>query len=191
MPIELTFLDTDKGNEALETIKHYFKPNTKYPDYYIDFFTKWSLINPLYNACSNNYSEACRVIDFGEKNESILWNDTIEEYTHDLVSFECVGDGKNDAVPKDYVKTATLHLRSELYINDGCSNCRKACNPSEVSNFDFNKLDATMRILYQIRCNLFHGDKSELDGDQGERNKKLVEIGDKILENIFQRLAED
>ena len=192
MPIELTFKNTDKGNEALETIKNYIKHNAEYPRCYIDFFKNWSFINPLYNACSDKTDcEPCRVIDFGAKNETILWNDSIEQYTRDLVSLECVGDGKNNSHPDIFVKTATLHLRRELYIDDVCSHCRKGCNHSEVSDYDFNKLDATMRILYQIRCNLFHGDKTELEGKQGDRNKELVDIGDKILNNIFQRLADD
>ena len=194
MPIELTFVDTDKGTKALETINHYFKHNTKYPNCYHDFFTKWSLINPLYNACSNNNnSEACRVIDFGKMNKS-LWSKTIEDYTKKLVSIECVGDGKNNLSPNKYVKTATLYLRKELDIVDGCSDCRKigtTCSSCEIPNDNFNKLDATMRILYQIRCNLFHGDKPELKGKQGDRNKGLVDIGDKILNNIIQRLADD
>jgi hypothetical protein len=193
MPIERTFVDSGKGKDALDIIKHYVRHNTEYPSCYHAFFTKWSLINPLYNACSRERREPCRVIDFGEKNES-LWSQGIEDYTKTLVSCECVGNGKNDALPDEFVRTATLHLRRELnIIVDVCSNCSKTntCDRSEISNPNFHKLDATMRILYQIRCNLFHGDKPELDGEQGDRNKELVGIGDKILTNIFQSLADN
>lgn len=148
----------------------------------------------MYNACSDKSGcEPCRVIDFGKKNES-LWSQDIEDYTKTLVSRECVGKGKNDALPDEFVRTATLHLRRELnIIVDVCSNCRKinTCDRREISNANFHKLDATMRILYQIRCNLFHGDKPELDGYQGDRNKELVGIGDKILTNIFQSLTDN
>ena len=43
-----------------------------------------------------------------------------------------------------------------------------------------------MRILYQIRCNLFHGDKSELEDP---RNLKLVGLGDEILRAILTELV--
>ena len=48
-----------------------------------------------------------------------------------------------------------------------------------------------MRILYQIRCNLFPGDKPELIGSQGVRNKELVRIGNEILTHILHQLAQD
>ncbi len=194
MSIEQTFVDVDKGKEALDTIKHYVKHGTDYPEFYHNFFTKWTLINPLYNACSTKKDcEPRRITDFGEKNEN-LWDPAIEDYTKMLVRLECVGEGKNDLLPNEYVRTATLHLRRELHITDDvCSDCRKknTCDCSEMLNANFHKLDATIRILYQIRCNLFHGDKPELEGNQGERNKKLIKIGDRILTDILQNLADD
>lgn len=190
MSIRQIFLNHDEGEEALEVINHYINNKKAYPDYYYDFFLQWSLINPLYNACSRYEKEVCRVIDFGKKIEN-LWNVNIESLSKKLVALECVGVGKNGAQPNKYVRLATLYLRKEFQLNSNiCSNCKKKeyCKPDGINNF--RKLDAIMRILYQIRCNLFHGDKPELMESQGERNKKLLRIGNDILTNILQQLTQ-
>lgn len=190
MPINQTFIYPDQAKEALKVIKHYVRYKEEYPNYYYDFFFKWSLINPLYNAYSNDISEGYRVKVFGKKNSS-LWNESIENYSKKLVSLECVGKGRNDAIPRDDIKQATLFLRKEFQINsdDICRTCRKIYSCTNQSLDDFQKFEAIMKILYQIRCNLFHGDKPELNGAQGERNKKLVRIGNRILTNILQHFG--
>ena len=189
MSIKQIFLNRDEGEEALEVINHYINNKKAYPDYYYDFFLQWSLINPLYNACSRNKKEVCRVIDFGKKFGN-LWNDNIESLSKKLVALECVGVGRNGAQPNKYVRLATLYLRKEFQLNSNiCSNCKKKDYCERDGNYNFHKLDAIMRILYQIRCNLFHGDKPELIESQGERDKKLVRIGNEILTNILQQLT--
>jgi len=53
-------------------------------------------------------------------------------------------------------------------------------------------MEALMRILYQIRCNLFHGDKIEYkNGEQADRNKFLVNIGNKMLEKVLCSIVEN
>ncbi len=175
--------------EALDIIKHYYRHKKTYPIQYYDFFLHWSLINPLYNACSKNKKEVCKIIDFGKKYNEI-WDNKIKSLTKEIISLECVGNGKNDAPPNKFVKTATLFLRENLQLkSDVCLFCSKKNSCRENGNFDFDKFDAILRILYQIRCNLFHGDKPELEGPQGIRNKKLVSIGNEILIAILQQLA--
>ena len=80
MSIRQIFVNLDEGREALEVIKHYVKYKEEYPRPYYDFFLHWSLINPLYNACSSSDYEALRIVDFGEKMETALWNDKIESF---------------------------------------------------------------------------------------------------------------
>lgn len=199
MPIEKILVRRDDGIEALEIIKHYVNHKKEYPEYYFRFFIEWGMINSLYNACSNSSHEAFRVVDFGKKSESLCWNyGSIKDNTRELVSCECVGNGKSFELPNEYVRAATLYLRNELHIDSGsvCANCKKneLCNKikwNSISDFNNYKFAATMRILYQIRCNLFHGDKPELEGDQGERNKKLVENGDRILTDILHVLQSE
>jgi hypothetical protein len=52
----------------------------------------------------------------------------------------------------------------------------------------FECLEALLHIIYQIRCNLVHGDKIELTGEQGERNKELVKLANPIIEEILRNL---
>lgn len=187
MSIKHIFVNFDEGREASEVITHYIKYKEEYPRHYYDFFLHWNLINPLYNACSSKDYEALRIIDFGKKMEIYLWDDTLESLSKELVDLECVGDGRDDARPNKYVRLATLHLRKEFQLKSNtCSTCRKKDYCEQEENDDFHKLDAIMRILYQIRCNLFHGDKLELT----RRNKKLVRIGNNILTEILQRIAD-
>ncbi len=88
--------------------------------------------------------------------------------------------------------SATEYLRNELKIDSNiCDTCRKKkdiCNSDKIKNNEFEKLDAVMRIIYQIRCNLFHGDKSELNGPKGERNKHYVRIANEILLKILKSI---
>ncbi len=191
MSIKKKFLNRDEGEEALEVIKHYINHEKVYPKHYHDFFLHWSLINPLYNACSRNKKEVCRVIDFGKKIGN-LWDDNIKCLSRELVALECVGKGRNSAQPNKYVRLATLYLRKEFQLNSNiCSNCKKKDHCERDGNNNFHKMDAIMRILYQIRCNLFHGDKPELIESQGVRNKELVRIGNEILTHILHQLAQD
>ena len=115
----------------------------------------------------------------------------LEKLSKKLVSLECVGKGRNDAIPWNDIKQATLYLRKEFQINsdDICDTCRKKNSCTKQSLDGFQKFEAIMRILYQIRCNLFHGDKPDLYGAQGDRNKKLVYIGNRILTNILERIG--
>ncbi len=46
-----------------------------------------------------------------------------------------------------------------------------------------------MRILYQIRCNLFHGAKLAQNGYQKRRNQELVTQGTIALKNILKGVA--
>lgn len=49
------------------------------------------------------------------------------------------------------------------------------------------KMEEVFEILYGIRCNLFHGDKSLLD----DRDKKLIEFAYNILHDYMEKLVEE
>jgi len=173
-------------NKVITTIKNIIHNNIEYPDFYLKFFFNWSLINSWYNASSNETSETKRVVDFG-KTHNHLWNEEIEKKSKKLVEKECVGEGKNNK-PKPDVISATIYLRNKLMVNSNvCNNCKKNGVPcNNVKNMGFQNLDAIMRIIYQIRCNLFHGDKNELYGDEGDNNKIYVSIANEILTEILR-----
>ena len=57
--------------------------------------------------------------------------------------------------------------------------------------YNFGSMEALIRILYQVRCNLFHGDKTEREEFQMGRNQLLVKIGDHITAAILNSLVEN
>lgn len=180
---------------AEETIRSWLK-SRGYPPEFQHFFFQWTLLNLYYNELSKENKEVDRVVEFGreyEKSFSFVKHDAFV-----LIKTECVGKGKGDAPPDSWVKTASLQLRKALSMdsNSVCAGCRKEkrreCEKIEVEQYSFGKMEALMRILYQIRCNLFHGDKTEYkNGAQAKRNKFLVNIGNEILEKVLYSIVEN
>lgn len=96
--------------------------------------------------------------------------------------------------PDSWVKTATIFLRKKLFnIPYECDDiCRenKQCFCTQITeeNYQFTELEALLRIIYQIRCNLFHGDKLEYSGFQEIRNRELVNLSNQIIKIILNRI---
>lgn len=176
--------------QALEAIRDWIDGRNIYPPSYFQFFFHWTLLNLCYNASSDKREEVQRVLEFGRSHER-LWNEEIAGLTRELVSTECVGDGKGEALPSDHILAATRQLRQRLSIEHEliCSKCRKKdrCRKSSPINYNFSNLEGVVRILYQIRCNLFHGDKTEIgDRVQRKRNDLLIDVGNNILEDLLR-----
>lgn len=58
------------------------------------------------------------------------------------------------------------------------------------ADYDFKELEALIRIVYQIRCNMFHGGKhGERDRFQMDRDKKLAKSGAEIVEKLWPQSA--
>jgi len=51
---------------------------------------------------------------------------------------------------------------------------------------DLNSLDELLNIIYQIRCNLFHGQKSRID----PHDRELVELAFYILSKMFKPIVD-
>lgn len=163
-----------------------------YPEEYLHFFFYWSLFNSYYGLSVSNGGDKSKVLSFGRQYKA-LWNGLIKANARDLVDQECVGDGKGENSPSSEVKAATNYLRSSLGVNKKlvCNNCRpnKRSKCSGVTEKGkYGRLEALLRIIYQIRCNLIHGDKVELTEEQGERNKRLVRLANPILREILSNL---
>ena len=114
------------------------------------------------------------------------------DHAANIVGTECVGKGKLTAPPDAFVKEATLHLRNTLTIDSDkiCNKCRTAkktaCQQIALKNYPFSDMEALIRILYQIRCNLYHGDKTEVrDEFQMARDRELARIGSYIIERLL------
>jgi len=181
--------------DVKETISNWLR-SEEYPDAFSRFFTLWTLLNLYYNQSSQKDHELDRVLDFGRQNEKLF--PFLKELTARMIVTECVGNGKEIQPPNSFVKTATLHLRGVLGIDTKpiCENCRQAkrqhCEKIACETYVYGNMEAVARILYQIRCNLFHGDKTEyLDGFQAQRNRFLVKIGSEIVKQILSSISSD
>lgn len=160
-----------------------------YREEYLYFFFHWSLFNSYYGLSLPKGGDKDKVLSFGRQHNAI-WTDIIETNAKQLVDLECVGNGKGEKPPLSEVKAATNQLRNLLGVNrkQVCDRCRptKKDQCSRVAEEDqFSRLEALLRIIYQIRCNLIHGDKIELTEEQGERNRKLARLANHILKEIL------
>lgn len=177
-----------KAKEAIETLLSF----GIYPEEYLVFFFYWSLFNFYYGLSVPKGGDRDKILSFGRQH-STLWNNAIEVNARRLVALECVGDGRGENAPSSYVKAATNQLRDLLGVpkEQICSRCRPPkrdqCSRVEEEG-KFECLKALLRIIYQIRCNFVHGDKIELTGEQGERNKELVKLANPIIEEILRNL---
>ncbi len=152
----------------------------------------WVLINAYYNEAYGEKDEWKRVLHFGRDFGKVFGElDKIDVEV--LVNPECVGGGMLTEPPNRYVKKASEVLRRKLGIADNCEKCRtskkRRCRDIQPENYDFQNFEALMRILYQIRCNLFHGEKLDRDVNQQRRNHELVIRGDTILRRVLEEVA--
>jgi hypothetical protein len=178
-----------KIKEAKETIRDWVS-SINYPEEYQSLFKYWVLLNLYYNELSDEKNEVDRVLSLGRA-ESYLFGALIDEAS-EIVRTECVGNGKLASAPDAFVKEATLHLRKTLKINSDeiCIKCRPdkkaACQQVTLKNYSFDDMEALIRIVYQIRCNLFHGDKTEVrDKFQMERDRELARLGSRIVQRLL------
>ena len=186
-------MSSQKIKDAIETIRIWLKNIKNYPENFKDFFFNWTLLNVLYNAVSNYDPEYQRVLELGKFYDN-LWDDNFNELARTLIKLECVGKGRDENPPSPYVKQATIQLRNDLGLPNLnlCSNCRNykriRCQSVVPDTHNFKKLEALIRIIYQIRCNLFHGEKLEDYEPQISRNNTLINLGNKILGHIFNKI---
>lgn len=183
---------TDKMERTKETIDNWLM-SRGYPREFQLFFFHWTLLNLYYNELSKEKAEVKRVLKFGREYERLF--DGVKTETRDLIKTECVGEGEGPVPPNRWVKTASSQLRKSLKVDESsiCAECRtskrKKCKTIKLKTHNFKRMEALMRILYQVRCNLFHGDKTEhTDGEQARRNRLLVKVGNNVLEKILRSI---
>lgn len=135
----------------------------------------------------------------------------IQDLAKEFAFDECVGNSDNPSYEqKQDIAKATMYLRynagfttSEGTIPDcstiGCRNKKSSkgwCNETYANQWTIGDHAAFMALMYivrQIRNNLFHGNKLEIEEDQYMRNKKLVQTAASITKVILDNLknAED
>ncbi len=186
-------LSSDTQNE----IQVILQGGINLPPRYASFLLKWSAYNRTYNEIETK-------ID-GDKNKAIAraekfnhhWNE-IEDLARELVSLECIGGKRvqnSDLLqPIPEVKAATHFLREQLGLDahidptncqfNGCARAEKRnlCNQVPVQPWNKNNMAALMRLVYQVRCSLVHGDKQlGRMNYQTNRDRELVRVADEIM----------
>jgi hypothetical protein len=148
----------------------------------------------LFNAYCNKYRAGDKqgVIEFAKEHGSNLWkNPPVPGVATKLANAECVGNGANEAPPHPEVKYShellqqTLGIDHQAVCQNVCrTNKRTACLSINSRHFSapVTPSMALYRIIYQVRCNLFHGDKVELDALQMDRDEFLVSCGTDLME---------
>lgn len=178
------------------------------PPEYQSFFAKWMAFNTAYDELATG-TEKQRVLKMGDLLQP-RWSE-VAPSVRTLVSLECVGSRKlPDAwmlAPDAEVKSATLYLREELgvaahSIPPQCQlkTCRPdkevvcgqiSCNRADVDAWRGREFRATLRIVYQVRCNLIHGEKLlSGEGFQANRDRELVRLSDEIIDRVLNYLID-
>lgn len=133
-------------------------------DFFLKFMMHWIAFNWLYNECTDEF-EWERIQSFcNNKKQYLEMYDAFStaEYKT-LISSEKVEIGQNSGKIKRYINNAYDKLMTT------------------------NDIPSLFLILYQIRCNLFHGSKSI----RCDRDIKLVRISSVLLEGYLKALFEN
>jgi hypothetical protein len=175
------------------------------PEFYVSplyqtFLAKWMAFNRAYNDLElDSNKDVCKVLEYAETQEDI-WP-AVSVLAHNLVSLECIGGmrvpDRNLLQPKSYVKGATLYLREQLGLG-GCpiAECRpekqNLCADVQEEPWTEGKVGALLRLVYQVRCNLVHGDKMLIARNrQTDRDQRLVDLSTEILDIVLASLLEE
>ncbi|NJO81505.1 MAG: hypothetical protein HC828_01240 [Blastochloris sp.] len=182
-----------------------------WPDEYSDFSSRWGYFNSIYNVLyPRQQSEWYQIAQFSIDTRFVaIWHSAIanSEPVRQLAKLACVGNGRSRFMPHPDVQIAHHVLRSISNVNTQliCQNdnkCRSrlargitTCQATPWGTIQQNAntpnlahhtpLGATLRIIYQIRNNLFHGSKQEVTGPDFARNLDLVRSSADIMETLL------
>jgi hypothetical protein len=111
-----------------------------------------------------------------------------------------VGDSMRNFRPNDRVIRATMFLlyKADFVSQDALANCEgnmrrrnpDLCRPEIAECWTGDAFEAMMEIVRQIRNNLFHGRKMEFDGEQYDRNRRLIILARDITQTLLDNLVE-
>lgn len=130
--------------------------------------------------------------------------DELRNLAWDLASQGCVGNSTTGYIPTQEVIKATMFLLHRAEIKGdknqvpSCDamDCHKTrhgllCNAQQrADEWNRSGFKAVMYIVRQIRNNLFHGRKLEVEPRQYERNRQLVSSAQQITDLLLEHLVE-
>ncbi len=195
-------ISPDTQNE----IRVILRRGVHFPQHYSSFLLKWLAYNRTYNETETVNGDRNKAIALAEKFNH-HWND-VEDLASELVSLECIGGervpGMELLKPINWVKSATHYLREQLGLDThidpvncqfvGCVRSEKQdlCNQVSFQLWNKNSMAALMRLVYQVRCSLVHGEKRLGRPDfQTNRDWELVRISDEIMTHFLTWIDND
>lgn len=113
--------------------------------------------------------------------------DDIKNIAKTLVGVRPVGDSNNKFLPSINTYRATYFLKYNSGLNEGEGE-EIHDEIARANNWNNTSFHALFSIIKQIRDNLFHGRKIDMDEVQYERNKTLVEIGANFTDILLLHL---
>ncbi len=127
---------------------------------------------------------------FSKEFESYYWGlSDFRELTREFSSFSPVGSSKRNFDPTESVKQATLYLRHHAKLFE--VKFPDIDNEKEVRKmWKKSSFEAILTIVKQVRDNLFHGRKMDLEENKYQRNKELVTMSSNITRLILDKLVE-
>lgn len=190
---------TEQTRSELRAIRQ----GIRLPDEYTRFMIGWIAFNRAYNELRRDEHETQRVLGVGD-DLMLHWPEIVPQAA-ELLRLECIG---SDVVPRRsllrpnrWVKSASMFLRRSMRLQPAypfcCVDrtfCRHGkytiCREVELMEWDRTEMAALLRLVYQVRCNLFHGEKRlSLADVQSNHDRRLVNTSMNILNTVFGWLA--
>jgi len=190
-------MSTDVEKWAIRSVQYWLDGKIHYPPNFTDFFLRWVLFNSYCNKYKTRDKQG--VVEFAKEHGADLWKiKLVQDIATKLATAECVGNGANDAPPHTEVKYSHELLQQTFGV-DHQTICQSVCRADKrtvclaVFSTDFSPpvtpSMALYRIIYQVRCNLFHGDKVDLDAFQMERDEFLVSCGTELMDVTLRYIS--
>jgi hypothetical protein len=120
---------------------------------------------------------------FSLEYQDFYWNkSSIKDLTKKLILYPPIGSSKLDFEP-----TPTI-LRSTYFLRKVCGIPLDENELSIANKWKKSEFQAILEIIKQIRNNLFHGMKMNLEENQYKRNKELIAIASELMTEILDNL---
>ncbi len=139
---------------------------------------------------------------------SYYWRlEGIRDAARRFAGLECVGNSRHvGEAQTEGIAAATMHLRYRAGLFDAgaepsCDSlaCRPhkrrtgLCRPAAANHWENGataSFKALMHIVRQVRNNMFHGNKMNLEPVQFERDRRLVGLAANVTHNLLEGLGQ-
>jgi len=173
---------------------------TKYKKKVSTFMMDYSLLEAYWK----DSEELGNIDNFCKKYSTYYWNkNKIKKFAKTFASIECIGNSKINRygrTPSDEIVQITKFLRNELNVsyngNDILSSENRRLTDEQWKQrrdndigIEYTSFRGLMYIIRQIRNNLFHGNKFDLETEQQKRNRLLINTSIKTVKFILNHLS--